>query len=86
MERPMRTLYGGHSKNVHIDYSIHTLHETTKINIQYLLLIFEYKFQIKLALSVVMYTILAFFDHPVARKNETATDRSLCQQTLKAFL
>ena len=28
-----------------------------------------YKFQIKLALSVVIYAILSFFDYPVARKD-----------------
>ena len=65
----MRTLYGGPYKNVRVGYTVHTLHETTKINFQFLQLIFVYKFQIELALSVVMYAILAFFDHPVARKD-----------------
>ena len=68
----MRTLCGGHSpnnKNVCISYSIHILHEMTKINFQFLKLIFVYKFQIKVALSVVMYVSLAFFELPVARKD-----------------
>ena len=56
-------------------------------------LIFVYKFQIKLTLSVVIDAILAFFNHPVARKDlkfkrtkrpfALLTDR--CANRLKAF-
>ena len=67
--------------NVRIGYSI-----TTKIKFLFLKLIFIYKFQINLTLSVVTDAILVFFNHPVAQgfeiqKNETvicATNRSLC--------
>ena len=65
--------------NVRIGYSIHTLHETTKINFQFLWLIFVYKFQIKLTLSVVIYATLAFSTIQLRariwseiQKNETA--------------
>ena len=41
----------------------------TKINFLFLWLIFVYKFQIKLTLSVVIDAILAFFNHPVVHKD-----------------
>ena len=64
-----------------------------QINFLSLYLFFVYKFQIKLTLSVVTDAILAFFNHPVARKDlkfkrtklpfALLTDR--CANSLKAF-
>ena len=66
------------------------LNETKQNQLSILIIYFHiYEFQIKLTLSVVIYAILAFFNHPVApsyleqiQKNETAscvTGQLLCQ-------